>query len=384
MLQNFQLTVGITSHSSKNRSYIDASHIIGIWHRYTFRLKAKADMGGVDFAVLMNKEGMIHVDRFSVMPASAVFGVFRKDFVRLLKEMKPGSVHFFGGKGAYPWKQSVGERKSRVQAPNPAASEDFPHYGQTFGVGCLEYFRLAEYLGAEPVPVLWASGDFESSVQDAFDLIEFALGGTDTMWGKLRAQLGHGTPFALHTVAIAGQEKEALKVRLSEKFPEIQLEEEAEMSAASGAWEEVLTKKGLPVPTFGRIGYLESKPLVLFNGEIAFGTARYHLEKLKSLLTGDRLLQAQAEDQRILISCSERDIFTAVHVANPTAEEPEVEIEGDFEFGSLMRILCLSGEPTCENTEEEPYKIVPKDIAPTAPRTAVLPPFSYTVLIFRK
>ena len=79
----------------------------------------------------------------------------------------------------------------------------------------IEIFRKPEpeadgYLpaGAEPVPVL--PGGFNPHkgvgvpleeigewVNDALDLIEFANGGSDTVWGKIRKDLGHEAPFCL-------------------------------------------------------------------------------------------------------------------------------------------------------------------------------------------
>ena len=39
-----------------------------------------------------------------------------------------------------------------------------------------------------------ALGDLQPYIDDALDLIEFANGGTDTPWGKLRAEMGHPEP----------------------------------------------------------------------------------------------------------------------------------------------------------------------------------------------
>jgi alpha-L-arabinofuranosidase len=72
-----------------------------------------------------------------------------------------------------------------------------PDYFQTFGLGFMEYFQLAEDIGAEPLPILncgmacqFNSGELaplnqlEPYVQDALDLIEFANGDSTTFWEK--------------------------------------------------------------------------------------------------------------------------------------------------------------------------------------------------------
>lgn len=62
----------------------------------------------------------------------------------------------------------------------------------------------------------------------------------------------------------------------------------------------------------------------------------------------------------------------------------EAEFEGDFDFGALTRIIRMAGDPAVYNTIDEPEKLVPEDVAPTAPRSLTLPPHSFHVLIFHK
>ena len=44
----------------------------------------------------------------------------------------------------------------------------------------------------------------------------------------------------------------------------------------------------------------------------------------------------------------------------------------------------MAGELSTYNTIDEPEKLVPEDVAPTAPRSLTLPPHSFHVLIFHK
>ncbi len=55
---------------------------------------------------------------------------------------------------------------------------------------------------AEVVP----TNELDPYIQDALDLIEFANGATTTRWGKLRAQMGHPTPFNLKMLGIGNEQ----------------------------------------------------------------------------------------------------------------------------------------------------------------------------------
>lgn len=213
----------------------------GNWNRYAFRIKSKYDADGADFCFTLNKAGMVHADCFSMMPENAVLGVFRRDLVELLKGMKPGFLRFPGGcvvegnglENRYLWKNSIGQAERRKHNWNRWAVHDakkennyrtpFSHYGQTLGIGYYEYFRLCEYLGAKPLPVVSVgiacqymssecvplnSQEMELYIQEALDVVEFARGGADTVWGKVRMQMGHPEPFRLEYLGIGNEQWE--------------------------------------------------------------------------------------------------------------------------------------------------------------------------------
>ncbi len=232
----------------------------GQWRRYSFRLKSKSDAARADFCFTLAKTGVIHLDCFSMMPANAVLGVFRRDLAVTLKEMKPAFLRFPGegelheaGASRYLWKYSIGQterRKSylpfRSANGNPVQS-DFgqgPHFGQSLGIGYYEYFRFAQYLGAKPIPTVYlpvsagvlGEAETEAIIQDAQDIAEFACGGTDTLWGRVRAEMGHAEPFGLEYLAVsygrglaekhsavAKKTVELLRVRFAEKYPALKM-----------------------------------------------------------------------------------------------------------------------------------------------------------------
>ena len=148
----------------------------------------------------------------------------RKDIAQALCDMKPRFLRFPGGclthdgvldpdarNGIYNWKRTLGPVENR-----PARRNSWS-YHQTMGLGFYEYFLFCEDMGCEPLPVVnggldphhlrFAEGELlQQYIQDAVDLIDFAKGGTDTKWGRVRAEMGHPEPFRLRYLAIGNEE----------------------------------------------------------------------------------------------------------------------------------------------------------------------------------
>ncbi len=430
----------------------------GKWVRYEVKLKPKADIEGADLVFTLRKAGMVHANDFSMLPADAILGVFRRDIVDLLKEIKPKYLRFAGGHipgsslAPYAWKDSLFEPERRRQMWNPWAIANEPFYGQTLGLGFYECFRLAEYLGARPVPTIAlpdlspADAQFEACVQDAADLIEFANGEKDTMWGSLRDELGHSSPFNVTHLALEDGVSEEQLSAFAQRFKKLcpgiglilpgesgdlcrmpvhapkedllcmakgdrvfskktfvelsALPKTASNGPETGTWEGALAEAAyltsiehnadmVPsesfTPLLARAGHAVRTPaLIWMDAGRAFGTPSYYVQKIFSLYTGDLIVQAAPDDGRVVVSASEREGFTFVKLANISDAPLEAEIEGDFEFGQLTRVIRMEGELAACNTFAEPEKICASDIAPAAPRTAALPPHSFSVLVFRR
>lgn len=491
----------------------------GEWRRYGFRVKSKVDAEKADFAFTLNKSGGVHVDCFSMMPENAIMGLFRRDLVAYMKEFKPAFLRFPGGcvvegnnlANRYLWKNSIGQTEQRkhnwnrwaVHATDESTGfrSPYSHYGQTLGVGYYEYFRLCEYLGAKPLPVVsvgiacqYMSTQFvplgdeelETYIQDALDVVEFANGGTDTVWGRVRAEMGHPQPFGLEYLGVGNEQWETetnefykrfelFERRIHEKYPDLKIigtvgptvdtdshrsawewtrknlernpnfvyaadehfyvtpewlyahtnvydnyprlgkvfagEYAAHLPEAgcgqfnapqANVWEGALAEAAFITgmernadvvvmssyaPLFARLGYSQWSPdLIWFDGKSAYATANYYVQKLYSLYTGDFSLKTKTEagSKNVYASATEREGMTFVKIVNAGETEEEVEIEGDYDFGSLTRIISMSGEKSDYNTLEEPEKIVPREVAPVSPRSAVLPPRSFQILVFMK
>ena len=249
------------------------------WKKYEMTLTAGEKVDAAGFHIVLMNAGEVEFDCISMMPGNAVYGVFRKDLAELLKEMRPGFLRFPGGciiegndlKNRYQWKQSVGPVITRKANWNRWAvhgnseqnnfTSEYSHYNQTLGIGYYEYFLLCEYIGAKAVPVVNAglacqyqsdelvpveSPEFQEFIQDALDLVEFANGGTDTLWGALRAEMGHPEPFYLEFMGIGNEQWETERVDFFRRYT---LFEEAihsrypEMKLIGSAGPDVLTER---------------------------------------------------------------------------------------------------------------------------------------------
>ena len=331
--------------------------------------------------------------------------------------------------------------------------------------------------------------ELETYIQDALDVVEFALGGTDTVWGSVRAEMGHPQPFPLEYLGVGNEQWlaeikgksnefykrfELFEKRIHEKYPELKIigtvgptvgtpshesawkwtrenletnpsfvyasdehfyvspewlyenvhvydsyprdskvyaGEYAAHVPGSGCalfnapqanlWEGGLAEAAFMTgmeqnadvvvmssyaPLFARLNYTQWSPdLIWFDGNRSYASANYYLQKLFSCYQGDFVLPTTSdEEQKVYASAVERDGSVFVKAVNASSEEKEVEIEGDFDFGALTRILCMSGELKDYNTVDEPNKIIPVELAPNAERSAVLPPRSVSVLVFKK
>lgn len=204
------------------------------WEKCTVKFTANATVENAHFNILAKNAGAIDLDMVSLFPQHTWKnrpGGLRADLVQKLADLKPGFLRFPGGcivegrdlANRYQWKKTIGDIDKRENLMNrwnvEFKSRPTPDYYQSFGLGFMEYFQLAEDIGAEPLPILncgmacqFNSGQtvpldqLDPYVQDALDLIEFANGSTNTKWGNLRAQLGHPKPFNLKLMGIGNEQ----------------------------------------------------------------------------------------------------------------------------------------------------------------------------------
>lgn len=195
------------------------------WEKYECVLVAN-NSATCELSVLTSGKSMVYIDDVSLFPPTFKNrpNGMRRDLAQLLYDLKPKFMRFPGGclvhdgnldpharNSLYRWKNTLGDVSER-----PARKSNWG-YNQTLGLGYYEYFLFCEDIGAKPLPVLPAAynphhkdavpfDELEPWINDALDLIEFANGGEDTVWGKVRCDLGHKEPFNLEYLAIGNEE----------------------------------------------------------------------------------------------------------------------------------------------------------------------------------
>lgn len=236
------------------------------WMKYELELTATMTDSAGRLAITAEGQGKIYLDFVSLFPKDTFKGRkngMRRDIAEKLEELRPRFMRFPGGclvhcgsldedarDSQYRWKKTLGDIENR-----PARRNNW-NGNQTLGIGFYEYFQFCEDIHTKPLPVLPAGYDPHAQravpmdklkpwIDDALDLIEFANGGTDTQWGKKRAQLGHPDPFHMEYIGIGNEEVgeaffERYKVickAIKEKYPEIKVIGTSGPNAAGGEFD---------------------------------------------------------------------------------------------------------------------------------------------------
>lgn len=232
------------------------------WKKYQVMLRPDVTDAKAALRIFLAAPQTVDLEHVSLFPADTWKGHengLRKDLAQALADIKPGIFRFPGGcivEGTdlatrYDWKKSVGLVENRPLNENrwqyTFSHRFYPDYYQSYGLGFYEFFLLSEEIGAEPLPVLScglacqfqnpdadahvALCDLDEYVRDALDLIEFANGGIDTPWGKVRADMGHSAPFNLKFIGIGNEQwgkeypehLEPFVAAIRQAYPEIKI-----------------------------------------------------------------------------------------------------------------------------------------------------------------
>lgn len=262
-----KIRVELCNPASMKESQVYASHTFDVnskeWTKYSCELKPDDSCErGVLRVFLVHPDQPVDMEHISMFPANTWKGRengMRRDLAQALYDLKPGVFRFPGGcivegtevPDRYQWKNTVGPVENRPTNLNrwlyTFPHRLYPDYFQSGGLGFYEYFQLSEDFGAEPLPIInvglvcqyqnWHQDEsipldsLQPYIDDALDLIEFANGGTDTKWGKLRADMGHPEPFNMKYLGVGNEQwgkqyvtrlEPFIKV-LREKHPEIKV-----------------------------------------------------------------------------------------------------------------------------------------------------------------
>lgn len=220
------------------------------WKKYTVVLTPSQTLPKGMLRIFLETRGVsVDLEHVSLFPTDTWMGReggLRKDLAQALADLHPGIFRFPGGcivEGTdldtrYNWKNTIGPVENRPLNEN-RWEYTFPHrfypdYYQSYGLGFFEFFQLSEDIGAEPLPIVSCGlacqfqngspdahvpvSELQPYIQDALDLIEFANGGVDTEWGRVRAGMGHPEPFNLKYIGIGNEQWDKLYPEHLEPF----------------------------------------------------------------------------------------------------------------------------------------------------------------------
>lgn len=220
------------------------------WSRHTLEIKCGQTANTASLNLVTTGSGTLYFDMVSLFPRNTFNNRkngLRKDLAQAVADLKPKFLRFPGGcithgrgnDNAYRWKSTIGDVAERK--PN----WNLWGYHQTYGLGFFEFFQFSEDIGAKPLPVLPLGiscqfrereiiplNEMNPWIQDAVDLIEFANGDTTTVWGKVRADMGHPGPFNLEYLCLGNEEEDIPEFRtrfvmmadsVKKAYPEIKI-----------------------------------------------------------------------------------------------------------------------------------------------------------------
>ena len=238
---------------------VDLKDFTGDWKKYSATLHPKDTDAAARLSVVVVNKGTVDLDFVSLFPGHTWKnrpGGLRADMVQALADLRPGFVRFPGGcvvEGSvlarrYQWKNTIGPVEDRKLLINRWNYEFLhrptPDYFQSFGLGFYEFFQMCDDIGAQPLPILncgmacqFNSGELcpvdelQPYIQDALDLVEFANGPADSVWGAKRAAMGHPEPFHLQMMGVGNEQwgqqyidrYTKFAAAIKTKYPDIQL-----------------------------------------------------------------------------------------------------------------------------------------------------------------
>lgn len=229
-----KLSVEFVNSSNENRLKQNVEVLGREWKKVTVILKSPFTDAHSRLRLVLTTPGTVDLDHISLFPVKTWKGRengLRADLAQALYDLNPGVFRFPGGcivegttlETRYQWKNTVGPVENRPLNINrwnyTFPHKFFPDYYQSYGMGFFELFQLSEDIGAEPLPVLscglscqYEKGEevpldqLQPYIQDALDLIEFANGPVTSVWGKVRAEMGHPEPFRLKMIGIGNEQ----------------------------------------------------------------------------------------------------------------------------------------------------------------------------------
>ena len=205
----------------------------GGWQHVTATLKSTANDPDAQFVISSKGNSDFYLDVVSLFPPTYKNreNGLRPDLVEMLYELHPRFMRFPGGcfvegqdtpDNAFRWERTIGPIEQR-----PGHWNKNWGYRTTDGLGFHEYLQLAEDLGAKPLYVvnigIWHGGvtpldSLRMWIDECMNALEYANGGTNTKYGKLRAKNGHPEPFNIEYSEIGNENNQNDCTQLSDNY----------------------------------------------------------------------------------------------------------------------------------------------------------------------
>lgn len=237
---------------SKDGTAIGSADIMldenGEWSDRMVAIKPSGSDNEARLALEFDAMGKVWIDYVSLFPPTFNDhpNGMRQDVAQYLADLKPAFFRWPGGcvvegislANRFDWKKTLGDPAAR-----PGEYSTWG-YRCSYGMGYHEVLQYCEDIGAKMMFVCnvglgcqFRMGDacpekeIPAYLDDCMDAIEYALGGTDTEWGALRAKNGHPEPFPLQYVEIGNENWGAEYDRrfdifykaIKEKYPQLTL-----------------------------------------------------------------------------------------------------------------------------------------------------------------
>lgn len=182
------------------------------WHKLSCKIPEFTKHQNCKIRIFAKSPGELHLDESSLMATDNKY-TLRKEFVEMIKELKPGLMRFPGGSFCdyitWHFYDHIGDRDQR-RAPNYWIF-DTEIMRMDFSLD--EYFELCKDLDIEP----YITTNFKTgTLEEALNLLEYCNGDTTTEWGKKRAENGNPEPIKVKYFEIGNEQWE----RFSPDYPQ--------------------------------------------------------------------------------------------------------------------------------------------------------------------
>lgn len=186
------LHIAVRTTDGKEIGGTDISGVTGDWKQ--FKVRFEIDRKGVEkfqtllFTIGASDAGTVLIDQCMLFPSDHMQG-WDPDVIRFVKKSKITMLRFPGGNfvSGYHWKDGAGPVDKRPMSRNPAWGGDEPNH-----VGTDDWLAFCALTGCEPLICINAGN---GTPEEAAQWVEYCNGGSDTEYGRLRAQNGHPLPY---------------------------------------------------------------------------------------------------------------------------------------------------------------------------------------------